>query len=80
MQDSFTFVDLIKSKPIPSTTHMCSLDVVSLFNNVPLEETIDICADAIYHNNELDPVAPVPASSESRQNSSANQLQHNISR
>ena len=58
VQDSFTFADMIKSKPIPSTARMCSLDLVSLCTNVPLEETIDIFADAIYLNDELDHVAP----------------------
>ena len=27
---------------------MCSFDISSLFTNVPLEETINICADALY--------------------------------
>ena len=41
-----------------STGHMCSFDVVSLFTNVPLEETIDICADALYRRDDnKDPVA-----------------------
>jgi hypothetical protein len=30
---------------------MVSFDVSSLFTNVPLEETIDICANALYQNN-----------------------------
>ena len=35
---------------------MCSYDVVSLCTNVPLGEGIDICADALYRNDEIDPV------------------------
>ena len=27
---------------------MCSFDISSLFTNVPLDETIGICADALY--------------------------------
>ena len=27
---------------------MCSLDVISLFTNVPLDETIQICLDRLY--------------------------------
>ena len=27
---------------------MCSFDISSLFTNVPLEETFNICADALY--------------------------------
>ena len=30
---------------------MCSFDISSLFTNVPLEETINICADALYCDN-----------------------------
>ena len=33
---------------------LCSYDVCSLFSNVPLAETIEICADALY-NGELTP-------------------------
>ena len=31
---------------------MASLDVDSLFTNIPLEETIDICVDNLYSDNE----------------------------
>ena len=39
---------------------MCSYNVVSLFTNVPLRETIDICATTLYHNKSTTP----PASNE----------------
>ena len=53
VKDSFEFIDLIKEKKIRSDGHMCSFDVQSLFTNVPLEETIDICADALYRNDAV---------------------------
>ena len=34
---------------------MCSFDVVSLFTKVPLEETIKICADALYRDDDVEP-------------------------
>ena len=34
---------------------MCWYDVVSLFANVPLRDTIDICASALYHNKSITP-------------------------
>ena len=37
---------------------MCSFDVSSLFTNVPLDETIKICADALYDNLESQPCIP----------------------
>ena len=54
VRDSFEFVDMLKENPIPSSAYMCSFDIVSLFTNVPLDETIDICADALYRGENRD--------------------------
>ena len=48
--DSFHFAEEISQQD--SNLHMASLDVDSLFTNIPLEETIDICADNLYSDNE----------------------------
>ena len=32
----------------PKGTFLCSFDIRSLFTNVPLAETIQICADSLY--------------------------------
>ena len=45
---------MLKENPIPSSAYMCSFDIVSLFTNVPLDETIDICADALYRGENRD--------------------------
>ena len=37
---------------------MVSLDDDSLFTNIPLDETIDICIDRLYINNENTPEIP----------------------
>ena len=51
IKDSFAFVDLLKSSvPLTAAGYMCSFDVVSLFTNVPVEETIEICMKALYHS------------------------------
>ena len=55
VKDSFEFVDLLKEKQIRSAGHMCSFDVVSLFTNVPLHETIDICMDSLYRDDAIEP-------------------------
>ena len=34
---------------------MCSYDAVSLFTNVSLEDTVDICRKTLYHNDEICP-------------------------
>ena len=45
----FTFASLVKSFDFPTDrTFMCSIDIKSLFTSVPLQETIDICADFLY--------------------------------
>ena len=54
VRDSFQFVDLLKSKLPRSTGHMCSFDIVSLFTNVPLHETIDICMNSLYRDDMVE--------------------------
>ena len=56
IKNSFAFIDLLKRKNIGSSRFMCSFDVVSLFTKVPLKETIKISADALYRDDEVDPV------------------------
>ena len=57
--DSFTFADIIKTSNLdPSSVFLCSFDISSLFTNVPLAETIQICADALYSSEH--PPAPFP--------------------
>ena len=52
--DSFTFADIIKSSKLdPSSVFLCSFDISSLFTNVPLAETIQITADALYKMEHL---------------------------
>ena len=50
VKDSFTFADQIRKMPAEKT-YMVSFDVKSLFTNVPLAETIDICAKVLYHKD-----------------------------
>ena len=53
VQDSFVFSDTVKATKLSQNGYMCSFDVVSLFTNVPLKEVIDICACAIYHDDDI---------------------------
>ena len=32
---------------------MCSFDIKSLFTNIPLEETIDVCLDCLHRDDEI---------------------------
>ena len=49
--DSFSFVnDLLSVYKVP---FMCSLDVTSLFTNIPVDETIEICLDLLYQNTNV---------------------------
>ena len=49
VKDSFTFAKKIKSKNIP---YMVSFDVCSLFTNVPLNETIQMCLNKLFKDTE----------------------------
>ena len=49
VKDSFTFSKTIQGTPNTSAL-ICSFDIKSLFTNVPLQETISICADSLYNN------------------------------
>ena len=46
IRNSFTFLDELRSLTFDHDVYMCSFDVVSLFTNVPLDETIHMCTDA----------------------------------
>ena len=59
IQNSFTFADIIETSNLdPSSVFLCSFDISSLITNVPLAETIQICADALYSSKH--PPAPFP--------------------
>ena len=48
--DSFHFAEEICQQD--RNLHMASLDVDSLFTNIRLDETIDICIDSLHNDNE----------------------------
>ena len=59
VSDSFTFVkEVRKFTFFPSSVFLCSFDISSLFTNVPLAETIEICADALYNDDSMAPSFP----------------------
>ena len=47
IKNSFSFSKIIRNFS-PTDMFMCSLDVCSLYTNVPLEETIEICCDVLF--------------------------------
>ena len=55
VKDSFELNDTIRNCSMPESGHMCSFDIESLFMNVPLEDTIRIAADELYHSDILPP-------------------------
>ena len=48
VKDSFAFVDWIKTKQNSGGGIMCSFDISSLFTNVSIDETIEICIKKLY--------------------------------
>ena len=52
IKDSFAFCAHLREQRAPNeNTFMCSFDVVSLFTNVPIDETIQICLDTLYRSD-----------------------------
>ena len=59
VSDSFTLVKKVRKFTFsPSSVFLCSFDISSLFTNVPLAETIEICADALYNDDSMAPSFP----------------------
>ena len=58
VSDSFTFCDDLREhrwgKNLENS-FMCSFDVKSLFTNVPIDETINICLDSLYRCDDITP-------------------------
>ena len=55
IKDSFAFIDLLRNTEVPNGGIMCSYEAVSLFTNVPLEHTVDICRKTLYHDEICPP-------------------------
>ena len=59
ISDSFTFAKKFRKFAFsPSSVFLCSFDISSLFTNVPLAETIEICADTLYNDESMVPSFP----------------------
>ena len=48
IEDSFTFVEELQS--FDSRLVMASFDIESLFTNIPLQETIDLCVENLFQD------------------------------
>ena len=51
VEDSFEFSESVKAVPKPD--HVCPYDMVSLFTNVPIIDTIDICVAVLFECPDL---------------------------
>ena len=58
IKNSKSLIKTLKKQKIPPEYQMVSFDVVSLFTNVPLEETINIIIKRIYDKNEINTNKP----------------------
>ena len=58
IRDSFQFCSNLvefETHHDPSQIFMCSFDVVSLFTNIPLAETLQVCLDTLYRSDDISP-------------------------
>ena len=53
-----SFAKTMQNLDIDRNVFMCSFNVSSLFTNVPLDETIKICSEALYNQFNSRPVIP----------------------
>ena len=53
VKDSFSFSDEITKFDSADQLIMASFDIKSQFTNIPLDETIDICANSMYAHNKF---------------------------
>ena len=51
MKDTLTFPKFIRDNPIKDNEEDVSYDVVSLFTNIPIKETIEFILSEIYDKN-----------------------------
>ena len=59
IQDSFSFAELIRQfYPKSDQSFLCSVDICSLFTNVPLDETVRIFVDTLYSDKFILPDFP----------------------
>ena len=59
IQDSFSFAELIRLfDPTSDQPFLCSFDICILFTNVPLDETVQICAKTLYSGKFIPPDFP----------------------
>ena len=58
LSDLSTFAKTMQNLVIDLNVFMCSFDVSSLFTNVPLDETIKICSEALYDQSDSQPLIP----------------------
>jgi hypothetical protein len=58
VKDSKSFVKLIESTPLPQDCLLCTLDVSSLYTNIPTGEGIRIALSALEQLENVDPLRP----------------------
>ena len=58
ISDSFTCAKIMQNLDTDPNVFMFSFDVSSLFTNVPLDETIKICLEALYDQSDSQPLIP----------------------
>ena len=51
VRDSFSFCDEIQEQD--NNLYMTSFDIESLFTNIPLDETVNICVNKVFAQNKI---------------------------
>ena len=53
VSNSYDLNNSLSGMKLPPSAFLCSFDISSLFTNVPVNETINICSDLAFSNNDI---------------------------
>ena len=58
IRDSKTFINLIEATPLPQDCILCTLDVTSLYTNIPTDDGINAALETLESHTVADPTQP----------------------
>ena len=52
LENSYDFRKVLEGTSFPKSAFLVSFDIVSLFTNIPIKETVNIVTDSLYENTD----------------------------
>ena len=60
LKDSTTLIKILETTTLSEDVVLCTLDVISLYTNIPVEHAIEVLKQVIQENLELFPTPDLP--------------------